>query len=75
MNEHIGDHGGTKARLVRLREVRARVGLGASTVYRYLAAGRFPRPVEIGGGRVAWIESEIDEWIASRAEAARRGSR
>jgi len=76
MNEHVGDYGGgTKARLIRLREVRMRVGLGASTVYRYLAAGKFPRPVEIGGGRVAWLESEIDAWIASRAEAARHDLR
>ncbi|WP_258168447.1 AlpA family transcriptional regulator [Paraburkholderia sp. BL21I4N1] len=50
----------------------ARVGLGASTVYRYLAAGKFPKPVEIGGGRVAWLESEIDAWIANRPEAGWR---
>ncbi|CAB3786499.1 helix-turn-helix transcriptional regulator [Paraburkholderia fynbosensis] len=73
MNEHVGGYGGTKVRLIRLREVRMRVGLGASTVYRYLAAGKFPRPVKIGGGRVAWLESEIDAWIASRAEATRHG--
>ncbi|ASD80061.1 AlpA family transcriptional regulator [Burkholderia gladioli pv. gladioli] len=69
MNEHSGGCEGAKARLIRLREVRARVGLGASTVYRYLAAGNFPKPVEIGGGRVAWLESEIDAWIANRPEA------
>ncbi|MDN8000949.1 helix-turn-helix transcriptional regulator [Burkholderia multivorans] len=70
---HGEEYAGAKARLIRLREVRTRVGLGASTLYRYLAAGKFPRPVEIGGGRVAWLESEIDAWIAGRAEAARRG--
>ena len=73
MNDHSGGYDGAKARLVRLAEVRTRVGLGASTVYRYVAAGKFPRPVEIGGGRVAWLESEIDTWIASRAQAGRRG--
>ncbi|MFP6559452.1 helix-turn-helix transcriptional regulator [Paraburkholderia sp. B3] len=73
MNEQGGDHAGAKARLIRLREVRTRVGLGASTVYRYLAAGKFPRPVDIGGGRVAWLESEVDAWIASRPEVGGRG--
>jgi prophage regulatory protein len=72
MAEQIVERAGAKARLIRLREVRTRVGLGASTVYRYLAAGKFPRPVAIGGGRVAWLESEIDAWIASRLEAERR---
>jgi len=59
-----------KQRLIRLREVRLRVGLGASTVYRYLAEGKFPRPVSIGGGRVAWIESDVDAWIAERINSA-----
>jgi prophage regulatory protein len=61
----MADHGhlATKERLIRLREVRARVGLGTSTVYRYLAEGRFPRPVHIGGGRVAWVESDIDSHL------------
>ncbi|CAN7695913.1 helix-turn-helix transcriptional regulator [Paraburkholderia sp. 22099] len=72
MAEQIVERAGANARLIRLREVRTRVGLGASTVYRYLATGKFPRPVEIGGGRVAWLESEIDAWIASRLEAERR---
>lgn len=67
MNDEQIDHeDNQKSRLVRLPEVRRRVGLGASTIYRYLAAGKFPRPVEIGGGRVAWYESDIDAWIASR---------
>lgn len=73
MSEPAVENAGAKERLIRLREVRARVSLGASTVYRYLAAGKFPRPVDLGGGRVAWLESEVDAWIASRAEAARRG--
>ncbi|KFX64347.1 MULTISPECIES: helix-turn-helix transcriptional regulator [Paraburkholderia] len=74
-DEHIGGHESAKSRLIRLPEVRMRVSLGASTVYRYLAAGKFPRPVEIGGGRVAWYESEIDAWIASRKVAGTRVSR
>ncbi|MBB5406448.1 prophage regulatory protein [Paraburkholderia sp. RAU6.4a] len=73
MDEQIAERAGARVRLIRLREVRTRVGLGASTVYRYLAVGKFPRPVEIGGGRVAWLESEIDAWIANRMEAGRRG--
>ena len=30
-------------------------------------AGEAPRPIPISGRRVAWIESEIDEWLAARA--------
>ncbi|WP_321961730.1 AlpA family transcriptional regulator [Paraburkholderia sp. J7] len=59
-----------RERLLRLPEVRARTGMGTTTVYRRMAEGTFPRPIPIGGNRVAWIESQIDTWIAARIEAA-----
>jgi prophage regulatory protein len=31
--------------------------------------GRFPQRVQIGAGRIGWLESEIDEWIETRAAA------
>ena len=55
-----------KKRLIRLREVQHRVGLGRSTIYRWMSEGVFPKPVSLGGHAVAWIEREIEEWIESR---------
>jgi prophage regulatory protein len=26
----------------------------------------FPKPVKIGHGSVAWVESEVDAWISAR---------
>lgn len=31
--------------------------------------GKFPRRVQITEGRVAWLETEIDDWIDERAAA------
>jgi predicted DNA-binding transcriptional regulator AlpA len=28
--------------------------------------GEFPTRIQLGAGRVAWIEREIDEWIRTR---------
>ena len=28
--------------------------------------GRFPRRIRLGENRVAWLRSEIEEWIAAR---------
>jgi prophage regulatory protein len=53
-------------RLIRLKEVQHRVGLGRSTIYRWMAEGRFPEPVRLGGHAVAWADDDIDTWIASR---------
>ena len=54
------------ARLIRLSEVQSRVGLGRSTIYRWMSDNRFPKPYQLGGHAVAWLEQEIDEWIAQR---------
>lgn len=39
---------------------------------RRVAAGAFPRPVRIGKRRVAWVQSEVSDWLAARMEE--RGS-
>jgi prophage regulatory protein len=32
-----------------------------------IAAGKFPKPIFLGGRKVAFLESEIDAWIRERA--------
>jgi len=55
-------------RLIRLPEVQHRVGLGRSTIYRWMAEGKFPKPVQLGSYAVAWAEDEVESWIARRLE-------
>ena len=33
---------------------------------RMVKAGQFPTPIQIGEGRVAWLEAEVNEWIATK---------
>nr|QWI65267.1 AlpA family transcriptional regulator [Salmonella enterica subsp. enterica] len=61
--------------LIRLPEVLKRTGFGKAWIYRLISEGRFPAPVKIGTRAVAFVESEIDEWIetvisSSRSHAA-----
>lgn len=53
-------------RLIRLPEVQHRVGLGRSTIYRWMAEGKFPKPVQLGGYAVAWAEEDVNAWISGR---------
>lgn len=62
--------GGSPARFLRLSEVRGRVPYSRATIYRLITAGLFPRPYSLGARAVAWLESEVDAWIAARVEAA-----
>lgn len=50
-------------RLIRLPEVLKRVGLSRARMYGLIDAGRFPKQVKIGLRSVAFIESEIEEWM------------
>ena len=61
----------TNQSLIRLSEVLKRTGFGKAWVYRLISEGRFPAPVKIGVRAVAFVESEVDEWIQSVIEASR----
>lgn len=56
-------------RLIRLIDVTQAIGLRRSTIYKYIAEGQFPKPVPLGGNRVAWVEQEVQDWIMERIEA------
>ena len=53
-------------RLVRQQEVFDRTGLSRTSVWRLEKAGEFPKRRQIIGKTVAWVESEIVEWIQAR---------
>ena len=56
------------ARLLRLPEVIARVGLRRSAIYQRMSEGRFPRSRSLGPKCAVWIEAEIEEWIKQIAD-------
>lgn len=56
-------------RLIRLSDVTEVTALARSTIYKYISAGSFPKPVSLGGNRVAWVEQEVNAWIAERIKA------
>lgn len=53
-------------KFMRLNDVKAATGLARSTVYKYVKQGFFPAPVSLGGRSVAWVEVEVQAWIADR---------
>ena len=53
----------------RRRAVEEITGLSRSTIYDLMSKGQFPRPVKLTAKAVAWPESAITEWLATRAAA------
>lgn len=58
----------TSHRLLRLKQLMDKTGLKRSQIYAYMAQGNFPKSIKIGPSSVAWLESEIEEWINSRID-------
>lgn len=53
-------------RILRLKDVKDRVGLSRATIYRRIKQTEFPASVSLGGSSIGWRESDINAWIASR---------
>jgi prophage regulatory protein len=53
-------------RLIRIAEVERKVGLKRSSIYE---DPTFPKRVPIGARASAWVEEEVDAWIAARIAA------
>jgi prophage regulatory protein len=61
-----------KQELLRWPAVHSMTGVALQTAYRWMANGKFPRPIKIGeaGPRSMsfWLKSEIEEFIAKRIQ-------
>lgn len=60
-------------KILKLPEVIAKTGLSKSTIYAKAKAGTFAKPLKLGTRASAWIEEEIDAWIAGRITARDEG--
>ena len=52
---------------LRIREVRAIVGVSATTIERWIKAGTFPPSYRFGGQIQRWRKSEIETWLKAHA--------
>ncbi|EKS7812709.1 MULTISPECIES: helix-turn-helix transcriptional regulator [Enterobacterales] len=61
----------TTKRLIRLPEVLEKTGFCKAWIYRLIGESRFPAPVKIGDRAIAFVESEVDEWIDNMIYSSR----
>ena len=58
--------------LIRRKDVEKRTALSRSRIYALMAANSFPKPIRLGSMTVAWLEVEINDWIAARIADSRK---
>ena len=56
----------TPPRFLSMGDVVARTRLSRATIYQLQGMGEFPRGVKMTKRAVRWIESEVNDWVASR---------
>lgn len=62
-------HNSSQMTMLRMKHLLTKLGISRSSIYekinpkspRYDPA--FPKPIKLGSSTVAWVESEIDQWI------------
>jgi Predicted transcriptional regulator len=65
-------------RLLRMPEVQRVTALPRTTIYVKLDEKSpyydptFPKPITLGARSIAWVEAELQEWIASCVTASRK---
>ena len=53
-------------RLLRLQDVIAAIGMKRSWILKKTKEGEFPKPIKLGERAIAWRESDISDWVATR---------
>jgi len=57
-------------RFLRISEVVDRIGVSRPTIYRWVAAGEFPKQIQLGANSVVWLESSVTEWMEKQIRGA-----
>lgn len=59
-------------RFLRITEVMHLIGLSRSQIYKMQGEGSFPHSIGLSKRAVAWSESAIRDWMASRWKSVRQ---
>ena len=51
---------------IRGKDLKAKDGLPESTRYKLISEGKYPKPVKLGPRMSAWLEDEVEAWMAAR---------
>jgi predicted DNA-binding transcriptional regulator AlpA len=54
--------------IIRPRALADRLGLSLATLWRLRRRGDLPEPIRLSPGCVGWRTSDIEAWLAARAE-------
>ena len=57
-------------RLMKMEEVVQETSLSRTTIFRRVRDGQFPKSIPLGGKRVAWSATAVEQWKRDRASSS-----
>ena len=62
----------TQLRVIRHKQVCAKLQISSAKLFDMVARGQFPKPFTLvpGGRAVGWLESDVDSYVLARKEAS-----
>jgi len=61
---------GKEMKFIKLAEVIEKTSLKKSSIYAFMAEGKFPKNIKLGERAVAWDADLIDSWMLAKVESS-----
>jgi prophage regulatory protein len=61
----------TTPQFYRLPQLKARLNVSGSSIWAWVKAGKFPKPVKLSENTTAWNAADVEAWAQSRIEASK----
>jgi prophage regulatory protein len=61
----------TAPQFFRLTQLKARLNVSGSSIWNWVKAGKFPKPIKLSENTTAWNAADVEAWAQSRIEASK----
>ena len=58
------------AQFYRLPHLKQRIGVSGSSIWAWVKAGKFPKPIKLSENCIAWDAAAVEAWAQSRIAAS-----
>ncbi|OGS93308.1 MAG: AlpA family transcriptional regulator [Gallionellales bacterium GWA2_59_43] len=61
------------AQFYRLPQLKAKLEVSGSSIWAWVKAGKFPKPIKLSENCTAWNAADVEAWAQSRIAASQAG--
>ena len=56
--------------IIRKRELSQKLGVSECSIWRWVRAGHFPKPIKLGPNAIGWETSAIERWLQTQRDVS-----